>query len=44
LLLKLVVELLDLFEDGVAAGLVALLRLADRVELRLEFLLALPVR
>jgi hypothetical protein len=43
LLLKLLVELLDLLEDGITSGLVALLGLADGVELRLEFLLALCV-
>ena len=43
MLLKLFVELLDLLEDSVAAGLVTLLGLADGVELRLELLLALAV-
>jgi hypothetical protein len=43
LLLKLLVELLDLLEDGVASGLVTLLRLADGVKFRLELLLALCV-
>jgi hypothetical protein len=41
--LELLVKLLDLLEDGVAAGLVALLGLADGVQLGLELLLALSV-
>jgi hypothetical protein len=41
--LELLVELLDLLEDGIAPGLVALLRLADGVQLGLELLLALSV-
>lgn len=43
LLLKLVVELLDLFENGITAGLVSLLCLADGVELGLELLLAFGI-
>ena len=43
LLLELLIELLDLLKDGVAAGLVALLRLANRVEFCLKLLLALAV-
>lgn len=43
LLLKLVVELLDLLENGIAARLVPLLCLADSVELGLELLLTFGI-
>jgi hypothetical protein len=41
--LELLVELLHLLEDGIATGLVALLGLADSVQLSLELLLALGI-